>query len=363
MPHPRRMAPFLRGAAPPLLVLALTLLLPAGASAHGIGLEAQDRSVLEFVPVGMEHMLLGWDHLLFIVGIVLVAGEPRRAAKLISVFVLGHSLTLIVATVAGWQISPTAVDVVIALSLVFVGVLGIRGRPDDWAFVTWSIFGFGLIHGLGLSTRLQDLGLPEDGLLARVIAFNIGIELGQLLAIGVIAAVLWVLLRTVPRWQTLRQGSFVALAGAGFLAAAILALPEERTSDAVATGLTTTTEQATCARSRVDPPRFAGGGHPGAKFVPAGQDVAPEDVIHVITDGYAVVHYQPKAPSSERQELEQWINGASSSVLAVPAPDQEAPYRVQTAFRQLECEALDLAAMRTFTDEWLADVKSGRAAE
>jgi len=83
----------------------------------------------------------------------------------ISVCVAGHSLTLLAATLAGWQISATLVDVVIALSVVFVGVMGVRQGPRDWRLIGAAVFGFGLIHGLGLSTRLQHLGLPEDGLL------------------------------------------------------------------------------------------------------------------------------------------------------------------------------------------------------
>ncbi|MEU4448420.1 HupE/UreJ family protein [Actinosynnema sp. NPDC050801] len=128
---------------------------PGTASAHGIG-SAAGLNAWQFIPLGIEHMLLGWDHLLFIAGIVLLAGELRRAAALISVFVLGHSTTLIVATLAGWQVDAVAVDVVIALSVLFVGVVGLIGRPKDWRWFTLAILAFGLVHGLGLSTRLQD---------------------------------------------------------------------------------------------------------------------------------------------------------------------------------------------------------------
>ncbi|WP_020389688.1 HupE/UreJ family protein [Kribbella catacumbae] len=133
--------------------------------------------------------MLGWDHLLFIAGIVLLSGELRRAAKLISVFVVGHSTTLIIATLGGWRVNPTVVDVVIALSLVFIGAVDWFGHRDRWRLFGLGVLGFGLIHGVGLSTRLQDLGLPEEGLLARVIAFNIGIEIGQLLGIAVMVAI------------------------------------------------------------------------------------------------------------------------------------------------------------------------------
>ncbi|MGH3752231.1 MAG: HupE/UreJ family protein [Pseudonocardiaceae bacterium] len=86
-----------------VVVIALVGL-PDAAFAHGIG--GATESVWGFVPLGIEHMLLGWDHLLFIAGIVLLAGELRRAATLISVFVAGHSTTLIIATIAGWRSTP-----------------------------------------------------------------------------------------------------------------------------------------------------------------------------------------------------------------------------------------------------------------
>ena len=167
-----------RPAAGIAVVVSAVVFAPA-ASAHGISGSAADKSTLEFIPLGIEHMLLGWDHLLFIAGIVLLAGELRRAAKLISVFVLGHSTTLIAGTLAGWRVDATVVDIVIALSLVFVGVVGWFGRLTQWRWFGLGVFAFGLVHGLGLSTRLPDLGLPEDGLFGRVIAFNVGVEIGQ----------------------------------------------------------------------------------------------------------------------------------------------------------------------------------------
>jgi hypothetical protein len=86
---------------------------------------------------------------------VLLAGELHRAAKLISIFVVGHSITLIVGTLAAWQVNPAVVDIVIAASVVFVGVVGWIGRSQRWGWFSAAIFAFGLVHGLGLSTRLQ----------------------------------------------------------------------------------------------------------------------------------------------------------------------------------------------------------------
>src|SRR5215210_6071882 len=100
--------------------------LPASALAHGLaGGYNPNRPVPEYLWLGFWHMVAGWDHLLFIAGVVLLSETVRTAAKLISLFAAGHSLTLLTATLAGWRLDPTLVDAVIALSLVYVGVQGL----------------------------------------------------------------------------------------------------------------------------------------------------------------------------------------------------------------------------------------------
>jgi hypothetical protein len=125
----------------------------------------------------------------------------------------------------GWRINPTLADVVIALSVVFVGVVGLVGRPKDNRWFAAVVLGFGLVHGLGLSTRLQDLGLPVDtgAMLARVIAFNIGAELDQLVAVlGIF--MLGDLLRTRISWSKAPRLTHGALVAAGLVAAAVVAV-------------------------------------------------------------------------------------------------------------------------------------------
>jgi len=168
-------------------------------------------------------MLAGWDHLLFVGGILLLAAEMRRAAKLISLFALGHSVTLFTATVADWHVNPVLVDIVVALSLVFVGVIGLRGRPKKWAWFAAAVFAFGLVHGLGLSTRLQEVGLPAEGMIPRVLAFNVGVEIGQLLAVVAMFMIGDVLRHHVPRLRDVRL-SHATLIAAGVVAAAVLAI-------------------------------------------------------------------------------------------------------------------------------------------
>jgi len=169
---------------------AASLVLPASALAHGLsGGYDPSRPVPDCLWLGFCHMVAGWDHLLFIAGVVLLSETVRTAAKLISLFALGHSLTLLTATLAGWRLDPTFVDAVIALSLVYVGVQGLRGRPENARVLAAIVFGFGLVHGLGLSTRLQDLGLPDGGLVIRVVLFNVGVEVGQHVALAVVVGV------------------------------------------------------------------------------------------------------------------------------------------------------------------------------
>lgn len=103
-------------------------------------------------------------------------------------FVAGHSLTLLVATLAGWQVDAAVVDAIIVASVAYIGVRIVRGPPQRWEPTVVAIFLFGLAHCLGLSTRLQELPLPDGGaLVTRIVAFNIGVEIGQLAALSLMA--------------------------------------------------------------------------------------------------------------------------------------------------------------------------------
>src|SRR5215208_5762979 len=203
-------------------VVVAALATPASAAAHGLAGNADpNRPVAEYLWLGIRHMVGGYDHLLFIVGVVLVAGGLRPAAKLISLFVAGHSLTLLVATLAGWQLNADLVDAVIALSLVFVGVAGLRGLNENPRLLGVGVFAFGLAHGLGLSTRLQHLGLPDGGLVGRILLFNVGVEIGQLTALAAIVGLGTLLARHVARPSQARRYAYGTLIVTGLLAAAV----------------------------------------------------------------------------------------------------------------------------------------------
>ncbi|MET7402686.1 HupE/UreJ family protein [Dactylosporangium sp. NPDC005572] len=208
---------------PVLLPVFLLVFLPSTASAHGVD-GAAGRSVPEFVWLGITHMLLGWDHLLFVAGVALIAGTVRRAAAYVSLFALGHSVTLITAAITEWRVSPIKVDLVIGLSVVFVGAVALFARPKTklhWRLFGAAVLGFGLIHGLGLATRLQDIDVHGVGSLTRIVAFNVGIEGGQVIALVVVALIAGYL----PARLTSERAQRVASAGIivlGLLAATLV---------------------------------------------------------------------------------------------------------------------------------------------
>jgi hydrogenase/urease accessory protein HupE len=190
--------------------------------AHGVVATGQE-SLVGFVGLGFTHMLTGWDHLLFIAGVTLLAGAPRRAVNLLSLFALGHSITLIAASLAGWRLDAGLVDIVIADSVAFVGVVGLFGRPRRYRWFGAAVLAFGLLHGLGLATRFAALDVPPEGIPGRLVAFNVGVELAQFLSLYL----LYLLGETVAGVATrprVQRGIFGALMAFGLAAGMTLTL-------------------------------------------------------------------------------------------------------------------------------------------
>jgi len=322
--------------------------------AHGIGKTAADESVPSFVILGIEHMATGWDHLLFVAGVLLLADDLRRAAKLITLFAAGHSLTLLVGTLAGWRLDPTAVDVVIALSVVFVGVVGLRDRPRNWALIGGAVFGFGLVHGLGLSTRLQDLGLPDDGLLWRILGFNLGVELGQLSALAVMIGIGIVAQRLLARPRSAERVTFAGLTIAGLVAAGALTLPsadEREAAERRATAPKRTERDCTEASYTAPPPKASSAGHPEKVFYSPRERVPRDKLDHVVGDGYLIVDYHPGLSAGDQQKLAAWAQTADFVVVA-PGERMTETIRARTSQLQLTCAETDLASLTDFRDRW-----------
>jgi len=168
--------------------LLMAGLLSQMAYGHGMS-EAEKQAIIEggnlsYMWLGATHMLSGYDHLAFVFGIIFFLSTFRDIAKYVTAFTLGHSVTLIYATFNGIQMNYFLIDAVIALSVCYIAFHNIDGfrkylniNPPGMMLMITSL---GLIHGFGLSTRLQELPLSEDSLLLNIISFNVGIELGQI---------------------------------------------------------------------------------------------------------------------------------------------------------------------------------------
>jgi hypothetical protein len=177
-----------------------TFLAPSIALAHGIS-EADKQAMLaggywQYASLGAKHMLTGYDHLLFLFGVVFFLTNFRDVAKFVTAFTLGHCITLIFATFLGITWNYWLVDAVIALTVIYKGFDNNGGFQRHFDVkspnLVAAVFIFGLIHGFGLSTRLQQLPLGEDkmGMLGRILSFNVGVEVGQIAALSAMLVVL-----------------------------------------------------------------------------------------------------------------------------------------------------------------------------
>ena len=349
--RPTRPHPLLCGSAASLFALAL----PASASAHGLSASTAE-SVRDYVWLGIRHMLQGWDHLLFMTGIVILAGGLARAAKLVSLFVLGHSLTLLVATLAGWSVDAAAVDAVIAASVAYVGIRILRGQPERWRWTALAIIGFGLAHGLGLSTRLQELPLPSgSALVTRILAFNVGVEIGQLAALSAIVCAGALFARFVGRLQLARSAG-VAFVATGVVAAATLGAVAIRPNPSEARGW-----PGRCAEvDRIEAVDGTNGTHPDRSFYEPGEVPRDRDLQHVMLDGYIVVRYRADFPPEERNAIETWTENDSRGVVVVPSEDLTGiAFSATTAKRTLHCDALDLEQLSRFRAASLRQLRGG----
>jgi HupE/UreJ protein len=159
-----------------------------------------------YLTLGIEHLLTGWDHLAFVLGLVLLVGSGRRRLLgTITAFTLGHSVTLSLAALGLVRLPPAPIEALIALSIFVLAVELARDRPTPLGRRPWLLAaGFGLLHGLGFAGALAQVGLPVREIPLALLSFNVGIELGQ---IGFVLAVLALslafapVLRRLPRWS------------------------------------------------------------------------------------------------------------------------------------------------------------------
>jgi hypothetical protein len=210
------------------IVGLLLSLIAADALAHGVAESdktfLQGATGVQFLPymyLGAKHMVTGYDHLLFLGGVIFFLYKMKDIGLYVTLFALGHSTTLLLGVLNGWHINAYLVDAIIGLSIVYRALDNLGGfqtlfgvQPNKKAAVL--IFGF--FHGLGLATKLQDFALSPDGLAANMIAFNLGVEIGQLLALGMILIAMRYWRSTASFARHALTGNF-ALMAAGFMLA------------------------------------------------------------------------------------------------------------------------------------------------
>jgi hydrogenase/urease accessory protein HupE len=169
-----------------------------------------------YTTLGVEHILTGYDHLLFVLGLLFLVGFQRKLIWTITAFTAAHSVTLASAALGILTLRSPPVEASIALSIVLV--VGEALHPRQTLARRWPAllaFLFGLVHGLGFAGALKDVGLPQNYLPTALVTFNVGVELGQLLTLGVV----WLLWFALKRWPVFERGRTPALYAMGSIAA------------------------------------------------------------------------------------------------------------------------------------------------
>jgi hypothetical protein len=176
-----------------LVVFLLSPFLAASAFAHGVA--ADDKLFIEqnsgaqlipFIYLGAKHMVTGYDHLLFLFGVIFFLYRMREVGTYVTLFALGHSITLLYGVLSGTHVNPYIVDAIIGLSVAYKALDNLGAFRRMFGFqpnTKIAVLVFGFFHGFGLATKLQEFTLSQDGLVPNILAFNAGVEIGQLLAL------------------------------------------------------------------------------------------------------------------------------------------------------------------------------------
>lgn len=178
------------------IALLVIVALRSAAHAHGVG--EDDRAFIEgaagmaigpYMYLGAKHMVTGYDHLLFLVGVIFFLYRLKDVGTYVTLFAIGHSTTLLLGVLLDIRANPYIVDAIIGLSVVYKALDNLDGfrtlfgrAPNPKA----AVLVFGFFHGFGLATKLQDLTLSKEGMVPNLVSFNVGVELGQFMALGAI---------------------------------------------------------------------------------------------------------------------------------------------------------------------------------
>jgi len=202
------------------------ILLPGIAQAHGVTqrdaafVQSIDGAAIgPFLYLGAKHMVTGYDHLLFLVGVIFFLYRLTDVVKYVTLFTVGHSLTLLGGVLFNIRADAYIIDAIIGLSVVYKAFENMGGFEKVLGFspnTRAAVMVFGLFHGFGLATKLQELTLPANGLVANIISFNVGVEIGQVLALTAVLLVIsaW---RTRPGFLRHAFAANTALMAGGFI--------------------------------------------------------------------------------------------------------------------------------------------------
>src|SRR5215203_4107522 len=178
------------------LTAALLAMASAVVDAHGVSgkdavfLQGLDgRAIIPLMYLGAKHMVTGYDHLLFLVGVIFFLYRLKDVVQYVSLFTIGHSVTLLAGVLGGIHANPFLIDAVIGFSVVYKAFENMDGFRKFFGFqpnTRAAVLVFGLFHGFGLATKLQEFALSPNGLVANIVSFNVGVEIGQMLALGAV---------------------------------------------------------------------------------------------------------------------------------------------------------------------------------
>jgi hypothetical protein len=209
-----------------LTIALVAVIMAPDVSAHGVsGKDAvflqsiQGRAIGPLMYLGSKHMVTGYDHLAFLVGVIFFLYRLKDVVQYVSLFTIGHSCTLLAGVLGGIRVNPYLIDAIIGFSVVYKAFDNIDGfnrffggQPDTRA----AVLIFGCFHGFGLATKLQDFQLSPNGLVANIVSFNVGVEIGQVIALTYVLMALtyWRTHRSFLRHALLTNGALMAC---GFL--------------------------------------------------------------------------------------------------------------------------------------------------
>jgi HupE / UreJ protein len=183
-----------------VVIVVAGCLFPGSASAHNVSKRDatfvqsnKGAAIAPFMYLGAKHMVTGYDHLAFLVGVIFFLYKLKDIVLYVSLFTLGHSATLLAGVLGGIHANPWIIDAIIGLSVVYKAFDNMDGFKRLFGFqpnTKVAVLIFGLFHGFGLATKLQELDLSPTGLVTNIVSFNVGVEIGQVLALTAILIVL-----------------------------------------------------------------------------------------------------------------------------------------------------------------------------